>query len=259
MNNDTLEIAYHVRGFRQTVYVPVPEWPGCVFEQNDNLDVTLRIKESGLTPDTDLDSLIALVDARVRQLVLAWEFQYGRRLQLTRRNIAWPSFPQEDGTVNISDTVAVSDRAHAEIVFAPAPQQMPQVPLGAERWIRTFAEAGDFEDYVEEQLRRHYLVIEELRDKQGSELDPGDQQRCEEISLIRDFVSHAECDRNRKLVDLISAQVPSAVVAGRSKPTVRFDRLSTEHRNFVARYEVDSRRIARKLIELAIEESSTTP
>ena len=258
MSNDTLEIAYYVRGFQQTVYAPIPEWPGCVFEQNDNLDVTLRIKESGLTPDTNLDSLIALVDARVRQLVLAWEFQYGRRLQLTRRNIAWPSFPENDGTIKASDTVALSDYAEAKIVFAPPPQQMPQVPFAAERWIRTFAEAGDFEDYVEEQLRRHYLIIEELLDKHGSKLDPVDQKRCEEIGLIRDFVSHAECDRNRKLVDLISAQLPSAIVAGRSKQTVRFDRLSTEHRNFVARYEVDSRRIARKLIELAIEQFSAT-
>jgi len=258
MNNDTLEIAYQVRGFRRKLYVPMPEWPGCIVEQDDNLDVTLRIVESGLTVDTDLASLVAFADARVRQLVLAWEFQFGHRLQLTRPNIAWPSFPDQDGTITIADTVLVSDFAEAEIVFAPPPEQIPQVPLGAERWIRTFVEAGDFSDYVEEQLRRHYLVIEELWDTYASKLDAVDQVRREDIGLIRHFVSHAECS-SKKVVQFISTHLPSAIVSGKSKPTVRFDRLSTEHRNFVARYEVDSGRIARKLIELAIKDLQTIP
>jgi len=259
MSNDTLEIPYRIRGLRQKLYVPLPEWPGCIFEQEENLDVLLRIVEIGVTPDTDFHSLIAATDARVRQLVLAWELRYERLLQITRLNIAWPKFPDKHGSAVIGDTAMFGAQAEAHIVFAPPPEQMPQAPLGAERWIRTFAEAGDFEDYVEEQLRRHYLVIEELQGKYLSKLDPADQEKCGEIGFIRDFVSHAECDRNNKLVDFISSLLPSAVVAGRSKLTVRFDRLSTEHRNFVARYEVDSRQIARKLIELAIEELPTIP
>jgi hypothetical protein len=258
MNNDTLEITYFVRGFRQTVYLPAPEWPGCTFEQDDNFDVTLRITESGLTLDTDLGSLIEFVDLRVRQLILAWELRYGRRLQLTRRNTALPSFPQNGGTVEISDTLMLSDRAEAEIVFAPPPDQMPQVSLRAGRWIRTFAEAGDFLDYAEEQLRRHYLIIEELWDTYASKFDAGDQSKREVIGLIRHFVSHVECN-HEKVVQFISARLPNAVVAGRSRPTVRFDRLSVEHRNFVGRCVPDSERIARELIELAIKDLPTIP
>lgn len=259
MSNDTLEIPYRIRGFRRKLYVPLPEWPGCIFEQDDNLDVLLRIVEAGVTPDTDFQSVIAASDARVRQLVLAWELRYTCPLRITRLNIVWPEFPAKDGSVAIGDTVMFGVRGEAHIVFAPPPEQMPQAPLGAERWIRTFAEAGDFEEYAEEQLRRHYLVIEELKHRYITKLVPNDQQKCEEIGFIRDFVSHPECDRKQKLVDFISAQLPSAVVTGRSKPTVRFDRLNIDHRNFVGRYVVYSDRIARRLIELAIKDFPTSP
>lgn len=259
MSHDTLEIPYRIRGFRRKLYVPLPEWPDCIFEQDENLDVLVRIVEVGVTPDTDFQSVIAAADARVRQLVLAWELRYTCPLRIARLNIVWPEFPAKGGSVAIGDTVMFGDQAEAHIVSAPPPEQMPQAPLGAERWIRTFAEAGDFEDYAEEQLRRHYLVIEELQVQYIAELDPTDQEKCKEIGFIRDFVSHPECDRKKELVDFISAHLPSAVVSGRSKPTVRFDRLDIEHRNFVGRYVVDSDRIARRLIELAISDLPQFP
>lgn len=259
MSHDTLEIPYRIRGFRRTLYVPLPDWPCCIFEQDEDLDVLLRIVEVGMTLDTDFPSVIAAADARVRRLVLAWELRYACPLRITRLSIVWPEFPATDGSVMISDTAMFGDQVDAHILFAPPPEQMPQAPLGAERWIRTFAEAGDFEDYAEEQLRRHYLIIEEMEDNYITRLDPADQEKCKEIGFIRDFVSHPECDRKQALVDFISAHLPGAVVYGRSKPTVRFDRLNIEHRNFVGRYVVDSDRIARKLIELAIEDLPTTP
>ncbi|WP_448243973.1 hypothetical protein [Pseudoxanthomonas mexicana] len=250
MNNQALEITYHIRGFGQIVYKPTPEWPDCIFEQDANFDVMLSIAERGLTAETDFDSLLMLTDARVRQLVLAWEFQYGRRLQLIRGNATLPSFPQEGGSATITSGVAISDRVEAEVVLAPPPPTMPQVPLGAERWIRTFAEAGDFSDYPEEQLRRHYLIIEELWDAYASRFESVDQTTSKEIGLVRHFVSHAECN-SEQVVQFISEHLPSAIVSGRSRPTVRFDRLSVEHRNFVGRRVPDSERIARRLIELA--------
>ena len=258
MNNDTLEIPYCIRGFRRKLYVPLPEWPGCLFEQDENLDVLVRVLEAGVSPDTDFPSAIAASDARVRQLVLAWELRYACPLRITRLNIVWRAFPATDGSVAIGDTVMLRDQSEADIVYAPPPELMPQAPLGAERWIRTFAEAGDFSDYVEEQLRRHYLVIEELWGIYALKFDAADQANRGDIGLIRHFVSHAEC-KGEKVVQLISAHLSSAVVSGRSKPTVRFDRLSVEHRNFIARYAVDSDRIARKLIELAIEDLPGVP
>lgn len=257
MTNATLEITYLIRGFRQIVYRPGPDWPGCSFEQDGNFDVTLLIAEADLTPETDVGCLIDISDRRARQLVLAWELQHGHRLELIRRNTALPAFPERDGAVEAVDTLMISDRAEAEIVFAPAPGQMPQVPIMAERWIRTFAEAGDFSDYPEEQLRRHYLVIEELWGTRVSVFSVQDQAKRVDIGLVRDFVSHAECDR-KKVVAFISAHLPSAIVAGRTAPTVRFDRLSIEHRNFVGRHIPDSERIARELIMLAIKDLQTS-
>ena len=110
MTNDSLEITYHVSGFHRAVYVPAPEWPGCRFEQGDNLDVALQITETGLLPDTDVGALIAFADLRIRRLVLAWELRYGRRLKLTRRNTVLPSFPQCEASVEIADSAIVSDR-----------------------------------------------------------------------------------------------------------------------------------------------------
>ena len=255
MNNDALEITYHIRGFRQIVYKPTPEWPDCIFEQDANFDVMLSITERGLTTETDLGSLLMLIDARVRQLVLAWEFQYGRRLQLSRDNIAWPSFPQEVGSNTAAGGIVFGDQAEAQVALAPPPGAMPQMPLGAERWIRTFAEAGDFSGYQEEQLRRYYLIIEELWDTYALRFDPADQAASKRIGLIRHFVSHVECG-GQEVVKFISEQLPSSAVSGRNLPTVRFDRLSAEHRNFVGRNVPDSERIARKLIELVLADMS---
>lgn len=251
MSQDTLEITYHVSGFQRAVYVPAPEWPGCRFEQGDNLDVALQITETGLLPDTDVGALIAFADLRIRRLVLAWELRYGRRLKLTRRNTVLPSFPQCEASVEIADSAIVSDRSDAEIARAPPPEHMPQVSLGAERWIRTFAEAGDFPDYAEEQLRRHYLIIEELWDTYAARFNAGDQVKREEIKLIRDFVSHVECNRESH-VRFISSHLPSAAVTDGVRPTVLFNRLDVEHRSFVGRYVPDAERIGRALIEHAI-------
>lgn len=253
MTNATLEITYLIRGFRQIVYRPGPDWPGCSFEQDGNFDVTLLIAEADLTPETDVGCLIDISDRRARQLVLAWELQHGHRLELIRRNTTLPAFPERDGAVEAVDTLIISDRAEAEIVFAPAPGQMPQVPIMAERWIRTFAEAGDFSDYPEEQLRRHHLVIEELWTTCMSVFSSNDHATRGDIGLVRDFVSHAEC-QGKRVVEFISARLPSAIVTGRSSPSVRFDRLSIEHRNFVGRLVPESERIARELIKIAITE-----
>lgn len=253
MGDHVLEIEYLIRGFRRVLYVPPPQWPGCRFEQGENLDVTLHMTHTGLTLGTNLDTLIAFTDARMRQLVLAWELLLGQRLQLRRGNVAPPRFPLIDGAATSQAGATFSDRCEATIVHAPAPMQMPQVPLAAERWVRTLAEAGDLEGYVEEQLRRHYLIIEELWEDYALRFDDVDKARCEEIRCVRNFVSHSKCTRDPTL-GFITTNLPSAEVQQSSPRAVRFDRISQEHRAFVARYAVDSERIARMLVQLKIED-----
>lgn len=253
MNNDTLEITYRIRGLRRAIYTSPPEWENCIFEQEENNNITLRIFEHGLLIHAGLESSIELIDVRARQLVLALEFRYGVRLQLIRLNIAMPSNPIDGGSISIKDAAMFSGRVQAVNVFEPPPCQMPQTPLEAERWVRTFAEAGDFSDYAEEKLRRHYLIIEELWDTHASTFSDDERAKRENIRFIRNFVSHVECNSD-SVVHFISERLPSALVSGRSRPAVRFDRRSIEHRNFVGRYTPDSERIARRLIDLSIDD-----
>ncbi|MGH8055335.1 MAG: hypothetical protein ACREP4_15600 [Stenotrophomonas sp.] len=257
MHDDALEIKYQVRGLTRLLYLPPPQWPGVRFEQGEELDVTLHVTEVGVMLEMDLDALVDSNDARVRQLVLAWELQLGRRLTLRRIGIT-SALSKDDGRAKLEDAVMFLDHCSATIVHAPAPAQMPQVPLAAERWVRTLAETSDFTGYVEEQLRRHYLIIEELWEPYASQFDTDDQAKQTSVRLVRNFVSHAEC-RSIEVVAFVSGQLNSAVVAGKQPPTVRFDRLSPEHRAFVARHEVESGRIARRLVHLAIDDLPSMP
>lgn len=257
MRSNVVELDYRISGFQRILYRPQASWQQCHFEQSENLDVTLHIRESGMTPDSDFETVIAIIDVRVRKLVLAWELELGHRLQFQRFNVSLPSLPRAQGTLAPKEVIALTDHCMAVIVAAPAPTQMPQAPLIAERWIRTLAEAGDFQGYVEEKLRRHYLLIEELWEQHKGSFNQADQATYEDIRRVRNFVSHASCN-SRKVVNFISPHLPSAVVSGTSSPTVRFDRLSNEHRTFVARYEVESGRLARTLVQLAIAEIPST-
>ena len=250
MTTQSIEIAYRIRGLTRRLYNATPNWPDCTLEQKDDFEVILRISEDRLTPGTDLNLTIAHIDGRVRQLVLAWELQFGCRLELHRANIAWPRFPEENGRAMLGSMAVLSDHPSAHVIPPTPPAEMPQAPFAAERWIKTLAEAGDFGAYVEEQLRRHYLIIEELWGKYRFRFDATAQEKYGEIKLVRHFVSHAEC-HGEEVLKFISSQLPSAVVAGTIEPTVRFDR-NVEHRNFVARYEISSGEIARKLVQFAI-------
>lgn len=250
MRDGHLEIEYQIVGLTRELYVPLPEWSGCEIRQDENFDLTLVVAEEGLSSGLDLEAIIRAHDVRIRRFVLAIEFQIGQSLQYRRTSVRGSMLSQRDGA-EVGDTILFSDSCEARIVGAPAPNEMPQAPLEAERWIRTFAEAGALSGFVEEQLRRHYLLIEELGDRFMANLEDVDRDEIEVTKILRDFVSHAECS-GEKVVRFVSEHLPSAVVSGRSRPTVRFDRLNPEHRALVARHEVRSARIARELVQHAI-------
>lgn len=90
------------------------------------------------------------------------------------------------------------------------PDTLPQIPLEAKRWIQIWTESTKLHDYVEEQLRRHYLIIEELWQENHQILDASQKAEKLNIKLIRDFVSHASCI-NPEVVSLVEKKLPSAV------------------------------------------------
>lgn len=249
---------YRISGFRLELYVPPPQWEGCIFEQDDQHDVTLSFLDFVVSSKEEFQDFLRITAIRVQRLVLALELKLGHRLVLSRISASSPIFDGNDGNPVIEEGFVVSSSCDALIVYAPAPTAMPQAPLAAKRWIKTFAEAGDFTNHVEEQLRRHYLVIEELWSTYSHQFGDGDHDLIGKIKLVRDFVSHPLCT-SQKVVGYVSGHLPGAVVTGSSPLTVRFDREDQAHLAFVARHEVDSGRLARSLVELAIGDLSVTP
>ena len=124
---------------------------------------------------------------------------------------------------------------------------MPEVPLGAERWIGIWVEACKLGDYVEEQLRRQYLIIEELWSEFQGGFDAQTRINKKQVKLIRDFVSHANCN-NPDIIALVEPDLPSAVVVVNGAKRVTFQR-TVEHRNYISRFEVVSRDLARFLVD----------
>jgi hypothetical protein len=115
-----------------------------------------------------------------------------------------------------------------------------------------WTEANKLQAYVEEQLRRHYLIIEELWGEFQHTFGADVGERKKRVKLIRDFVSHESCCK-RDVIALVESDLASAVVSVQGKKRVRFLR-NVEHRNFVGRFEVISRGLARSLVDMKMQQ-----
>lgn len=124
---------------------------------------------------------------------------------------------------------------------------MPEVPLEAERWVGVWVEAFKLKDYVEEQLRRQYLIIEELWDEFKYSFNDKVRHDKKQVKHIRDFVSHASC-HNSDIIALVENDLQSAVVYVNGAKHVAFRRI-VEHRNYIAKFEIKSRDLARDLVD----------
>ena len=248
MKSRLLEITFLVYGFNRRIYGSDPEWTDCMFEQDEDLTIRLRFQEFGIASATDRATAEARIDQQLQRLVLAWEYRFGRRLHVRRHITQAPVLASPPGIASARSGVAFSARAIVHDYPGPPPDAMPQAPLFAARWIKAMAEAGEFNGFPDEELRRYYLVIEELWEEFKPEFSDEMQTKKDEINMIRDFVSHDRCNKPA-IVELVSEHLSDAEFQVGEARFVRFLR-TPEHRNFIARYERPAHDLARHLIDM---------
>lgn len=255
-----LEMYFRIDGLRSGLYVDDAVWGSARFTQDEDGRGFLDIASEPLDGPGELDEARVRLWRLARQFVSALEFEYGKRLLLeVARPERVPDWKDQPSHVSLIATVQIRAFLDAEIIYAPrpVPESMPSVPLEAERWIRTYSEASDFDDYPEERIKRYYLIIEEL---QGGipDIFPLVQQevakqQCERMRNVRDFVSHPKCD-NRYVVDFVISSLPGACVELGRSAYVMYDRTKVEHRNFVAEEEGRAREFVRDFIRRKLDQ-----
>lgn len=246
-----LEITYEITGFDGILYSQQPSWENCKFSmEKENLAI-FSVWEDGINNASQLEAAKNNITQRVKSFVLALEFKLGRPLEYAEKSTQTPTIITENGTLHLLSKGYAKSFLSFSVSPSNPPKDMPSLPLECERWVLTLAEAYIFGQYVEEQFKRQYLIIEELWDEFAAEFDAATKNKREELKLIRDFVSHPVCC-NKKIVEFVSNKLPSSIFYDGTEARVRFLSNDTTHRNFVARYEVKSREISRSLVEKKI-------
>lgn len=131
----------------------------------------------------------------------------------------------------------------------PLPQRMPYVPLALKRHILNVIQAeeldGNSEYYEDEQLKRWFLVIEEL------EMNTSNQD-YKDLRCIRNFVSHPTSNA-KDTIAFLKIELPSSVyLNSHGSEEARYLRDDPTHRAVVSKYQTVARSWAKRLIEKEI-------
>lgn len=248
-----ITVTYQFTGF-DVLYNKKPSWNNCDFEMCENGDAILKIWKD--FDKGDIDNIYYELANRVESFGLALKYQCYRNLEWKKLKCE-KNILQNDGV--IKETIILSDEVIAETSLRTPPIEMPSVPISCKRWILTYSEAFMLNktEFVDEQLKRHYLIIEELWEELRNEESPSEKggkikdieiKDVDNIRNIRNFVSHPYC-YGSEVKTLVSEELPSAITKKNNKPCVCFERDNIEHITYVARYEVKAREIAKKLID----------
>lgn len=250
-----LEVTYEITGFDRVMYDTTAMWPGCEFAMVSADKGKVRFWEEGVTTSEQLQAAKDRIRDKLKAFTLALQLERRRLLHVSPPIVKDPQLPSDGLTLTASANLDI--RLNAEVIHAPRlpPRSMPSAPLECERWILTLAEAASFEGFVEEQLRRHFLIIEELWPEFVHEFDDAPKRDYHEIRLIRNFVSHPVCE-DKHVVTFIAKHFPKGIQKIDGKDMAVFQRKVT-HRNFVARFEVKSRGLAGLLVEKKVSAVST--
>ncbi len=247
-----LRVAIRLHGLDRVVYDQTAQWDGCSFTSIDMSSALVEMWEENIRDHSEMQSALHSISEKLRRLILALQWTYGHELkvELDKTKTIAPAFGgTKDLILEVENAIAISAKVTFDVPPRKIPPHMPEIPVEASRWVALWVETGKLSEYVEEQLRRHYLIIEELWDELHGTLGQKEKEQQKIVKLIRDFVSHASCD-NKDVIALVEPDLPSAVVYDASgNKRVAFDR-SVEHRNFVARFEVIARGLARSLAEM---------
>lgn len=247
---EQFRLVVEVKGFDRVLYKESAHWDKCILSMIDGSSRSgiIEIWENDVDTLEKLQAAVVNVKERLERLVLSIEWAYGHELkwEIAKRYV--PSLVDKNNILEITESLKIQDQVDLQAAPREAPAAMPQVPLEAKRWIQIWVEACKLGEYVEEQLRRQYLIIEELWNEFHGTFDAQSRADKKQIKLIRDFVSHANCS-NQDIVALIEQDLPTAVLVINGVKKVAFQR-TVEHRNYISRFEVKSRKIARTLVDM---------
>lgn len=244
---EELRIIIQIEGFDRILYDEPAQWDDISLSVIDNGKCTLEACSRNVENEKQVASELTRRNEEIERFILAVEWAYGHELNRTSRQLIAPSFVDTSRIVEIEDNLSFGDQPHPSVRPNKVPALVPQVPLDAKRWIKTWVECTKLSEYVEEQLRRQYLIIEELWQELHDIFDAHEKKQKRNVKLIRDFVSHASCS-NQDIVSLIENDLPSAIHIENGDKYASFER-TIEHRNYISRFEVISRDIARKLVD----------
>lgn len=249
---EEFRIIVEIDGFDRVLYKKTANWNKCTLSVISNSSAKLEIWEDGIDTPEKLQAAIFNVREKMERFILSIEWTYGHELKPKITEIHAPTFVDENNILEISESLKLQVQVEADVAPREVPAAIPQVPLEAKRWIQIWVEACKLEEYVEEQLRRQYLIIEELWNDFKDSFDAQSVADKKRVKLIRHFVSHANCD-NPNIIALVESDLPSAVLIVNGRKRVAFQR-TVEHRNYISRFEVKSREIARSLVNMKMRE-----
>jgi len=208
---DKLEITYEITGFDRILYSQKPSWENCEFLMEEEGRTSLRVWEDEIYNKDQLQQAKTRLERKVKSFILAMEFALSCPLQYRILHEKRPAIIAEDGTIELIEVVSVRDEAVSSVAPSMPLKEIPALPLECERWVLTLAEAHRFGDYVEEHLKRDYLIIEELWDEFKNKINNVQitQGLIDKIRLTRNFVSHQIC-RDGEVIDHVLNELSSA-------------------------------------------------
>lgn len=244
-----LQRIYRIQGLDRILYSRPPSWAEGTFVNLSEEEGELTLHRDGITTRPYLESAIADMDAMAQRFHLYLLYRFGSRVTLDLLRSDEPDVDPH-GTISIHARLGISDTCKVTVLPKEPPAELPQMSDQAARWVYTIAEVRMLDRFPDEAMKRLYLIIEELWP--DFERTATSEQRQNKLIAqnIRDFVSHPVCNKQR-VVDFVSTQFPNAVIS--TDPlTVRFDRTSVEHRNFIGRHQPIVEGLARMLIDQAM-------
>ena len=250
----SIEITYEIKGFDRLLYTAPAHWDNCILEMDENLIASVIFRVDGVEDKNQLKNARKRIKEKLKSLVLAFEWKYAHELEWRQVNECIPVKFQNTEGLALESSINCEDKADCDVKPRKPPEEIPQVPLECERWIKTITEAHKLSDYVEEQLRRYYLIIEELWGELKSLYDEDTQDKITLVKLVRDFVSHDSC-KNPRIRELVKPSLPSSIIDINGE-RVRFLR-NVEHRDFVAKYATIAHEIAKSLVNKKMEQFAT--
>ena len=151
-----------IEGFVRTLYTAPATWGDVSLSVINNGKAEVQVTIGNIDTDLEIPRATELAKEQIERFILAAEWSLGHELRynITKTTTDGVRISSPDFVIN--ERLGVSDSIELEILPTSPPSVLPELPLEAKRWIQIWTEATKFHGFVEEQLRRQYLIIEEL-------------------------------------------------------------------------------------------------